>query len=539
MRFLLILLFLGVFSLASASIDSLPLHYYWVYFRDKVSWKERITQPHTFLSLQAIQRRIQSKVLIDTLDLPIASSYLKPFEQNKKIQILGSSKWLNLLLVKTSLSQEILSQMPGVKRVERLILRSSYHKASENTQKVKSQFRSSYGLAQTQVELIPGLTDLHLAEKTGKGIIVAIFDSGFIGVPSNPAFAVALNEGRILGTRNFVNASQDVFSEDDHGSEVFSVIGAYLPQKMVGTAYGASFYLAKTENPNSETRIEEFNWLRAAEWADSLGVHIISSSLNYNTFDNPQENYTYSDLDGKTSIISRAAAIAASKGILVVCSAGNYGARTWRYILPPCDADSILCVGGGRTDGSRWPSSSVGPTADNRIKPDVVALGQSCAIVTAQGNVTVGSGTSYAAPIISGMAACLWQAHPQALASQIRKAILTTASHANMPNFEIGYGWPNASRADSCLKAWSTTSQEPEILFFPNPTSQKGYFGLVGLGLNKYQLRLFEANGKEILHLKNLIANIQYSVPLPSTPGIYYLEATWQKGKVTKKIWIQ
>lgn len=513
--------------------------YYLIYFQDKGNWREKISNPNTFLSQAALDRRAKSQILIDSLDVPISEAYLLAFQHSRNISIIGASRWLNLILVQTELSQESLEKMPGVKKVTSYAIAPGNNKKTKGTQRLSSNSGLQYGLAQTQIDMIPGLADLHQAGITGKGITIGVFDSGFIGLPNNPAYKILNDEGRLLGWRDFVFHNPSVFNEDDHGTEVFSTIAAFLPGKMIGTGFGASFYLARTENSASETRLEEFNWLMAAEWADSLGMYIISSSLNYNTFDNPEENYTYTDLDGKTSIISKAAAIAATKGLLVVVSAGNYGARSWRYILPPCDADSIICVGGGRADGNRWLSSSVGPTADGRIKPDVVALGQSCAIVTARGDATTGSGTSYAAPLISGLAACLWQANPSALAWQIRKSIIQSASLALNPNNEIGYGWPNARVADSCLKAWRVSSIAPEIVFFPNPFSKgEAFIGLKGLEYKNYNLRLINSSGQEMWSVTHLIANIQQPISLPFDKGIYFLEVTCGTKKLFKKILI-
>jgi subtilisin family serine protease len=531
----LVILFYPAFLLGLNSRQS----YYLIYFQDKGNWREKISNPNAFLSQAALDRRANSQILIDSLDTPIAEDYLLAFQHSKNISIIGVSRWLNSILVQTELSQESLEKMYGVKKVApyAVVQANNKNKNVKGTQRLSSISGLQYGLAQTQINMIPGLADLHQAGFTGKGITIGVFDSGFIGLPNNPAYKILNDEGRLLGWRDFVFRNSSVFNEDDHGTEVFSTIAAFLPPKMIGTGFGASFYLARTENAASETRLEEFYWLMAAEWADSLGMHIISSSLNYNTFDNPEENYTYANLDGKTSIISKAATIAATKGLLVVTSAGNYGARPWRYILPPCDADSIICVGGGRADGNRWASSSVGPTADGRIKPDVVALGQGCAIVTARGEVTTGSGTSYAAPLISGLAACLWQANPSAFAWQIRRSIIQSASLAQNPNNEIGHGWPNAKVADSCLKAWQPSSVAPEIVFFPNPSaSGEAFIGLKGFEYKKYDLRLINSLGQEIWSVTNLTANVQLPIRMPFNKGVYFLEVTCGAKKLFQKI---
>ncbi len=254
-------------------------------------------------------------------------------------------------------------------------------------------------------------------------------------------------QDKILGYRDFVDPDGDIFNSHPHGTYVLSVMGGYLPGRYSGAALGASFWLLRTEDASSEFRIEEYNWLAGAEFADSVGADIINSSLGYTRFDNPAQNYEYSDLDGQTTIVARAANKAFSRGILVVNSAGNYGAQSWRYIGSPADAHGSLAVGGTNNEGQRVNFSSAGPSADGRVKPDIMAQAQGVAVLNLMGTTGNANGTSFSAPLIAGIAACLWQKFPEATNEQIRNAIVRSADRYMMPDSLYGYGIPDFGKA--------------------------------------------------------------------------------------------
>lgn len=284
---------------------------------------------------------------------------------------------------------------------------------------------------------------------------MAVFDAGFPYMDQIPAFQALFQEGRYLTGYDFVAGDSSIFGDNSHGTQVASVIVAN--DENIGYLGGApevTLLLARTEDALSETRLEEWNWARAAEWADSIGIHIIQSSLGYSTFDNPAENYTYADMNGQTAIITRAARTAARKGILVITSAGNEGASSWRYITAPADADSVIAAGAVNSSGQIAPFSSRGPTADGRIKPDLVALGWGTYIVGLSGSVQQASGTSFSAPLLSALAACLWQAFPEAHAQEIRQALLRSASQADSPDTIYGYGIPDGRKASYTSPAY-------------------------------------------------------------------------------------
>ncbi|MFC2086529.1 S8 family serine peptidase, partial [Bacteroidota bacterium] len=241
-------------------------------------------------------------------------------------------------------------------------------------------------------------------------------DAGFLNTNSLNAFDSAWVNNQILGGWDFVDNTPIEYSKHYHGSAVFSTIGANIPGIFVGTAPKASFWLLRSEDGNSEFRIEEEFWIAAAEFADSAGADVLNTSLGYSVFDYEWQNYSNNDLDGKTARISIASTIAARKGMMVVTSAGNSGNNVgWNFLITaPADADSILTIGAVNPLGNYVSFSSQGPTFDGRVKPNVVAQGYETAVQISDEEIVLGSGTSFSSPIIAGMTACLWQAVPDA-----------------------------------------------------------------------------------------------------------------------------
>jgi serine protease AprX len=284
---------------------------------------------------------------------------------------------------------------------------------------------------------------LHAAGYTGEGLTCAIIDAGFTNVDELSVFERLFDNGQILGTFDFVEGDADVFGHNAHGTHVFTIMGANEPGVYVGAAPDANYWLFRTEDAASETLLEEYNWLAAAEFADSVGVDLINSSLGYSTFDNTSNNHSYADMDGNTTVISKAADMAASKGILVVVSAGNQGNKPWHYVTAPADADSVLSVGAVDSLKQYVSFSSVGPSADGQIKPNIVGQGHNTAYVGTDGNLKHGNGTSFSAPLIAGLATCLWQAYPEKNNMDIIGLIESSASQAQNPDNHLGYGIPN------------------------------------------------------------------------------------------------
>jgi hypothetical protein len=264
-----------------------------------------------------------------------------------------------------------------------------------------------------------------------------------------PLFQHLWNKGQIIGTKDFVNPKSNIFAEHYHGMSVLSIIGGHKTFEYTGTAPEASFWLLRSEDAATEYPIEPDYWICAAEFADSAGVDVINTSLGYYEFDAPSESYIYEkDLNGM-SRASRASDIASSKGMLIITSAGNEGNDSWHYIGVPADAKQCLAIGAITADSIKAGFSSFGPTADNRIKPDVSAMGVAVAVQNSYGGISKGNGTSYSGPVISGLAACLWQSLPNKTAAEIRQLIIESAHNASQPDNRLGYGIPDFDTAYS------------------------------------------------------------------------------------------
>ncbi|MEZ5172243.1 MAG: S8 family serine peptidase [Bacteroidia bacterium] len=327
-----------------------------------------------------------------------------------------------------------------------------------------------YGEGDRQIKMLNG-HKLHQLGYRGEGITIAVLDAGFYKVNEFVFFDSLRTKGRILGTRDFVEGGESVYEDNTHGLSVLSTMAANYPGIFVGTAPDASYWLLRTEDADSEFLIEEDNWVRGAEFADSVGADIINSSLGYTNFDDPETSHTYSQLDGNTTVITRAADLVASKGILVVNSAGNSGADPWKYIGAPADGDSVLTIGAVTSEGKYASFSSRGPSADGRIKPNVTAMGQGTLVVNSGGSVGRSNGTSFSSPVTAGMVACLWQAHPEAGMMQVFKAIEKSASQAENPDDYLGFGIPDFMKAHQILARLAEEKTKPDSIVnvYPNP----------------------------------------------------------------------
>jgi len=312
---------------------------------------------------------------------------------------------------------------------------------------------------------------LHNQGFHGQGMVIAVLDGGFSNTDINPAFDSLWQNNQILGTWDFVINGPVEFNKHSHGSQVLSTMGANIPGSLVGTAPKASFYLLRTEDGASEFLIEEDHWVSGAEFADSVGADLITSSLSYTTFTNPSMDHSYSDLDGNTTRITQGADIAASKGILVITSAANEGNKNWHYIGAPADGDSVLTVGSVDSQGNYSAFSSTGPSYDGRIKPNLTAQGDGTAIAASSGTIIFGTGTSYSTPVISGIAACLWQSNKSLTNMEIIKALESSASQANSPDSLLGYGIPDLSKAFFLIQGIDSSAIKSETIIrtFPNP----------------------------------------------------------------------
>jgi serine protease AprX len=446
---------------------------YMVFFKDKTGTTYSISQPLQFLSQKAIDRRIAQNVPILTQDIPVNSGYMQGVK-NTGASIFFTTRWMNGVLVQCSPDlAETIGNLPFVDHVEFVAPQARLLTNGKRDISFRKKNGGAGAETKTQLQMI-GIPEMHSQGNRGEGIDIAILDGGFFGVNTAPAFQHLFSEGRFDNTlsHDFVRNTKNVFQYDDHGTEVFSVIAGYIPDVFTGGAYEANFQLYVTEETGSEYRVEEYNWMFAAERADSAGVDIISSSLGYYDFDMASMNYTKEQMDGKTAVVTRAAQWAADRGIIVVCSAGNEGNFAWRMITAPADAEDVIAVANVNPQGIRNSSSSIGPSSDGRIKPDLAALGTNVRTISGGGSLDFSSGTSLSTPLITSLVAGLWQEFPTLSRSTLVEALEHTASKGNNPDNETGYGIPNYQAVVNFLEH---KLQEHVFEVYPNPATDTLY----------------------------------------------------------------
>lgn len=455
-----------------------------------------LQNPYTFLSPEAVDNKAKRGTAIDLSDVPVAGSYLQTIT-DLGLVVKMKSRWFNYALVEGEDIALKVAGLPFVKKVEKAGKYKVHYAGAEG---MKTTTSLVYGEASNQIEMVNG-DYLHDLNRLGQGMTIAVLDGGFAGVDVAPGFDSLRMSGRLLGSYDFVQNDTDVYEGGSHGTNVLSIMAAYVDSQFVGTALRASYWLLKSENESSEYEVEMDNWLAAAEFADSVGADIITSSLGYNTFNDGVGDLAYSDMDGNTALVTRAADMAAKKGLLVIVSAGNEGNAQWKYILAPADGDSVLTIGGVDEYGNYVSFASQGPTADGRIKPDVSARALGTAFVSA--SVNRGNGTSYSCPVVSGLAACLWQQHPNKTNMEIYEAIRTSGSHYFTPNNQVGFGVPDFATASWKISNPEASLQSFKIEVFPNPVEDEFFVVIEGLKkTGDIGLKVFDIAGREILHNK-------------------------------------
>lgn len=542
-KFLKILFLL---ALPSVLFGQIPEDKYRLYLTNKAFNEFSIENPEAFLSSKAIERRYKYQINISENDLPISTYYIDSLK-SLGLSILSKSKWLNTIVVYTTDTNLLdtitnLSFVTSKQKVESNLSANSHKSLLRKIPQqlvVETEDYIDYGTATTQISMINGHT-LHQNGYQGQGITIAVIDGGFYNVDILPVFDSLWTNNQIIGTKDFVDGDNQVFDASNHGMKVLSVMGANLPGQLVGTAPKANYWLLRSEQTLSEYSIEEDNWAAAAEFADSVGVDIINSSLGYSEFDDINQNYSYTNLDGNTTFITKAADIAASKGILVVNSAGNLGDDPWKYISAPADADSILTVGAVDSFASLAYFSGLGPTYDGRIKPNVSAMGYKTAVQGADGQVSVANGTSFSAPIISGMAACLWQYFPELNNMDIIRKIEESSHQFSNPDNELGYGIPDFGKAANLndISLISVINNEALINTYPNPFNDKINIRFLIKINENVKIELYNSTG-EILKSNNVQLNFYQSVFTfdklsDYPPGIYFLKIQLGENYVTR-----
>ncbi|RYU83352.1 S8 family serine peptidase [Hymenobacter persicinus] len=506
-----------------------------IYFTNKAGTPFSLSQPQAFLSARALARRTRQGIALKPRDLPVNPAYVAQVKAVAGVRVWYTSRWFNAAVVScdstTLASIRTLSCVQGAQTLNRG--QNAPRHPDPETSTAPAQRPASaadYGTAFGQAQMI-GAVSMHSAGFRGEGMQVAVFDAGFPGVNQMAVFAPLFQEQRIASTFNFVDKTADVYQRNDHGTLCLSTLAGNQPGTYLGTAPKATYRLFITEDINSEHPVEEANWLVAAEYADSAGVDVISSSLGYNTFDAPSTDYTYADMNGRTAIASRAAVTAARVGMLVVNSAGNEGNSGWHYITAPADADSVLTVGAVTAQREHASFSSYGPTADGRIKPNMVAQGQAAAIVYPSGAVGTGNGTSFACPIMAGMATGFWQSSPALKVQEVIRYLQSAGSQATSPDNTLGYGIPsfvtayNLAHPNNPLASAGAAAAEP-LGVYPNPSRGEELHLHLSSALRMapaLYVRIFDARGTLVRELQ-LNAAGTADVALPTGPlarGMY------------------
>jgi len=479
--------------------------------KDTINNPFSLSDPEEFLSERAIDRRERYGIPLEISDLPLSPRYIdsiKPYLNTLQ----NKSKWMNSLVAEVdSVSLDSIRSFSFVKNLKFLappLPAPSKKDLSgiqvQDTSELKEATTVSdsiyYGYLWEPISMLNGHL-LHKHSHRGDNMVIAVLDAGFRNVDKLPVFQYIRQNNQILGTRDFAENDSQVYDTHSHGTMVLSLMAGYIPEVYIGTAPEAEYWLLRTEVGGSEYLIEEYNWIAGAEFADSAGTDIINSSLGYTTFDDSTQNHTFQDMNGETTPISKAASMAASKGMLVVSSAGNQGNESWQYISAPADADSIISVGSVDPNGKYAFFSSTGPTYDGRIKPELAAQGISNVVQNVDSSFTMTHGTSFSSPIVSGLAACLWQKFPELSNIELKEKLIRNANQYASPDSLLGYGIPNFARAGE-IRIEDLNKSSVEI--FPNPFKNHFYINIpeVNTGEGPIYLEIYDLMGRKILNRK-------------------------------------
>lgn len=540
---------------------------YLIHFTDKNNNGFSLSNPAVYLSNKSLERRTKQDIKIDSTDLPITPAYIDSLATVPFLRILNKSRWFNQVLISltdTSVlgqiaqlffvqSSELVNnderkkmkgKTPGIQTIKYTDISFA---RSIGVAKVIGNDTVSYGASQNQIYIHNG-EYLHRQGFHGEGMTIALLDDGFNNYLTNPAFDSIRNNNRILGTYDFVNLKTSVNEEDQHGADCFSIIASDIPGTFVGTAPAASYWLFKTEDITSETPVEEQNWVAAAEFADSAGVDLISTSLGYGYFDDTAYNLDYTKRNGHTSLVTKAANFAVAKGMIVTASAGNSGGQTGeqKYVLCPADGDSVFAVGSVDASGLIASSSSWGPNASGQIKPDGVSEGEGAFFVAPDGNVNSGSGTSFSNPNLAGLIACLWQAFPEFVLHDVLGAVRQSSSFYSNPDSRYGYGIPDFEKAyailqNKKLESYGQILGNDWIRVFPVPFQQSINLLVKPSVSGTATVQLLDVSGKIITKQSIVISSGQLQlteieISQPLSTGVYFIRYVDQKERRTLKL---
>ncbi|TVZ51765.1 S8 family serine peptidase [Dokdonia sp. Hel_I_53] len=510
----------------------------WVFLNDKENVSEALASPITILTQKAIDRKEMHNVAIDERDVPVNEHYISQIKSQDGITVLAKSKWMNCLHVRGSQAAiESLADLSFVSSIDfadnSLNTNSStfqFIKEDPVAEQTRAEF--TYGSTENQVTML-NVQALHQQDYTGEGMTIAVMDSGFPGVDQIGGFARLRNAGKLLNGYDFVDREENefLFRGNNHGTKVLSDIVGFITDQFVGTAPDAAVYCFRTEDTANENPVEESYWVEAAERADSLGVDVINTSLGYRTFDNPAYDYTYEDMDGETAFISRGATLAFEKGMLVVTSSGNSGSDR---ISAPADARGSFTVGAVDSNGNYASFSSIGPTSDGRVKPDVMAKGQGSAVIDENNIIRTNNGTSFSSPIMAGAVASFWQANRERTNEAVIQVIRENSSIFNNPNPRFGYGIPDFEAALPQILNTTDYAFAKAYQVYPNPTSQDATLVLPE-NVENAEIFIYDLLGKQV---KNYKTTKKIST-LPTSQlksGVYILQIKSNKSLFTQKL---
>jgi hypothetical protein len=527
---------------------------YRVSFHDKVG-APALSAASDWLSARSLARRQRFSIPLDSTDRPVSPYYVDTVLQISGGKFHNSSRWLNqcvVLTTDTSWLPAIRAKVwvkdvawvgyfqHGLHRVKPL------QTGSPKSEKVspapafstakKSGNVSYYGASFPQTDLVHGDT-LHDQGYRGAGKLIALLDAGYLGADQQPGFDSVRTQGRLLETFDFVHDSSFVYAFDVHGADCLSTMAGLMPGNYVGTAPDASYALYVTDDVAFTDALYEMdNLVAGMERADSLGADIISASLGYNTFTSPYPfSLSKSELDGASTLVSRAVNLATAKGILYVASAGNEGGNNWNFLTAPGDADSALTVGAVTPSGAGAGFSSPGPNAAGRVKPDVCLQGAPATVLAGAGGIANASGTSFSTPQAAGYAACLMQAFPTLPPAFFRETFAQIASLYPDSNAKLGYGIPDFRKAQRMLQRYiQDTSRSLRI--YPNPFSD--YITLSPVPANaRLEARLFDVQGRSLgvtLVRRGYTAELRASGVL--SRGVYFLEISLDGARSLHKL---
>ena len=457
---------------------------FWVMFKNKTGTPYSVSTPTAFLTAKSIARRTAQGIAVNSTDLPVTPAYVTQVDAVSNVTVLYRSKWMNGVVVSipASFTASALSAINSFSFVQSSSGVNRYKLSfpviekkpnlNLNNQKTEAVAAYNYGSSLNQAQML-GIDCMHNLGFRGQGKTIAVLDAGFNDVNLFDIFDSLFIQNRLLGTRDFIAGDTMVFNDHPHGAEVLSTMAGIKSGSIIGTAPKASYWLLRTEDGASETLSEEYNWIRGAEFADSVGADICTTSLGYTTFDGGLNDHTYATLNGKTAPMSIAANMAARKGMIVLNAAGNEGcsipSSCWYYIAVPADADSIITVGAVDPSGVKAGFSSFGPTADGRIKPDLVAQGGPALVCLYGSGCFMGNGTSFATPILAGAVACFWQSKPTLKSQQIITGLKQYANNSLAPDNSIGWGIPNMCTTYYTTIGIKEDTKSSGWLISPNP----------------------------------------------------------------------